>query len=59
MTLMGDFAKGLVIVTVVLWIISIIDLLATGQTGVAILLIIGFIPPLFMIAYEYYKNRKK
>jgi hypothetical protein len=59
MTLLGDFAKGFLIVTVAAWIFLIINFSVMGQTAVALLLIIGFIPPLTMITYEYHQNRKK
>jgi len=59
MTLLGDFAKGFVIMTVVFWIFLIIEFVVMGQIGLALLLIIGFIPPISMIAFEYLKNRKK
>jgi len=59
MTLLGDFAKGFLILTVLFWVYLIIQFIVTGQIGLALLLIIGFIPPLSMIAFEYLKNRKK
>jgi len=59
MTLLGDFAKGFLIMTVVAWIFLIMNFLVMGQTALALLLIIGFIPPFSMVAYEYFQNRKK
>lgn len=59
MGLLGDFAKGFVIMTVVFWIYFIIIFIVQGKIGLASLFIIGFIPPLSMIAYEYFQNRKK
>jgi len=59
MGLLGDFAKGFVIMTVAFWVIAIIGQIAIGQIALAMLLLIGLIIPLSMITYEYLKNRKK
>jgi membrane protein implicated in regulation of membrane protease activity len=59
MGLLGDFAKGFVIMTVAFWVIAIIWQIAIGQIALAMLLLIGLIIPLSMITYEYLKNRKK
>jgi hypothetical protein len=59
MGLLGDFAKGFVIMTVAFWVITIIWQIAIGQIALAMLLLIGLIIPLSMITYEYLKNRKK
>ncbi len=59
MGFLGDFAKIILYLTVASWILTIIMLFVTGQTGLATLLLVGFIIPLSMVAYEYIKNRKK
>jgi hypothetical protein len=59
MGLLGDFAKGFVIMTVSFWVIAIIGQIAIGQIALAMLFLIGLIFPLSMITYEYLKNRKK
>ena len=59
MTLLGDFAKGFLMMTVVAWIFLIMNFLVMGQTALALLLIIGFIQPFSIVAYEYFQNRKK
>lgn len=58
MGLIGDFAKGFVIMTVVFWIFAIIEFIYMNQIVLAILLLIGLIISLSMIAFEYLKNRK-
>jgi len=58
MGLIGDFAKGFVIMTVVFWIFLIIEFIIMKQIAVALLFLITLIIPLSMIAYEYLKNRK-
>jgi len=58
MGLLGDFAKGFVIMTVVFWIFLIIEFIIMKQIAVALLFLITLIIPLSMIAYEYLKNRK-
>ena len=59
MGLLGDFAKGFVIMTVVFWIFAIIELIYIKQIALGLLLLIGLIIPLSMIAFEYLSNRKK
>jgi hypothetical protein len=59
MTLLGDLVKGFLIVTVVAWVLLIMDFFVMGQIALALLLIIGFIPPFSMVTYEYFQNRKK
>jgi len=59
MGLLGDFARGFVIYTVVLWVFLIIEFIVMGQMAIAMLLLFVLIIPLSMIAHEYLKNRKK
>lgn len=57
--LLGDFAKGFVIMTLAIWIFAIIGCVAMGQTGMALLLLVTLMIPLSTIAYEYLRNRRK
>jgi hypothetical protein len=59
MGLLGDFAKGFLLLTVAIWILAIAGAFITGYTALALHLTVGFIVPLSMIAYEYFQNRKK
>jgi hypothetical protein len=59
MGLLGDFAKGFVIMTVVFWIFAIIEFIYIKQIALALLFLIGLMIPLSIIGYEYLKNRKK
>ena len=59
MGLLGDFAKGFVIMTVVFWIFLIVEFVYMRQMAFAILLLVGLIIPLSMIGFEYLSNRKK
>lgn len=59
MGLIGDFAKGVLILTVVCWIFLIIEFTAIGQTILALLLLIGLLIASSMIVYEYKKFKKK
>jgi len=59
MGLIGDFAKGILILTVAYWIFLIIEFTAIGQTILALLLLIGLLIPSSMIIYEYKKFEKK
>jgi len=59
MGLLGDFAKGFVIIVGVLWVFYIIEFTAMGQTGMALLFLLTLMIPLSMITYEYVRKRKK
>ena len=59
MGLLGDFTKGFVIMVGVLWIFIIIEFIAIGQIGIALLFLLTLMIPLSMIAFEYWRNRKK
>jgi len=59
MGLLGDFAKGFVIMTVVFWIFAIIEFICIRQVVLALMFLVGLIIPLSMVAFEYLKNRKK
>jgi len=59
MGLLGDFAKGFVIMAVVFWIFAIIEFICIKLIALALLLLIGLTIPLSLIAFEYLKNRKK
>ena len=59
MGLLGDFAKGFVIMTVVFWIFAIIELICIKQIALAMIFLIGLIIPLSMIGFEYLRNRKR
>lgn len=59
MGLLGNFVQAILLITVACWILSILSLAITGQSFLAVLLLIGFIIPLSMIAYAYLKNRKR
>ncbi len=55
MGFLGDLAKIILYLTVVSWILAIMMFFATGQTGLAALLV-GFIIPLSMVAHEYFRK---
>ena len=57
--LLGDFAKGFVIMTVVFWIFAIIAFIYMKLIALALLLLVGLIIPLFIMAFGYLRNRKK
>lgn len=59
MSLLGDFVKVVFYMIIASWILSIIFFFVMGQTKLAVLLLTGFIIPLFMIVYVYLKNRKR
>lgn len=59
MGLLGNFAKGFVIMVGAFWVFLIIEFIAMGQIGMALLFLITLLIPLSMVAYEYLRNRKK
>jgi len=59
MGLLGDFTKGFVIMIGVFWVALIIEFIYIKQIIVALLLLFVLMIPLSMIAFEYWKNRKK
>jgi len=59
MGLLGDFTKGFVLFTSLLWVLAIIGSFATGQTAIALLLLIVLIIPVAMIAWERLKSRRE
>lgn len=59
MGLLGDFAKGFVIMVGVLWVFIIIEFIIMKQIALALLFLLTLMIPLSMITFEYLKNRKK
>jgi hypothetical protein len=59
MGLLEDFTKGFALFTGLLWVFAIIGSLATGQTVIALLLLIVLMIPVSVIALEHLRNRKK
>ena len=59
MGLLGDTAKGILILAVVVWVFAIFEFIKMNQITLAILFLIGFLIPLSMIVYAYWKNQKK
>lgn len=59
MGFIGDLANAILISWVVYWIFAIIYFFASGQRAMATLFGIGLVIPSVMIAYEYWKYRKR
>ncbi len=59
MGLLGDFAKGFVIMIGVFWVFLIIEFIYVKLYAFALLFLITLMIPLSMIAFQYLKNRKK
>ena len=59
MGLLGDFAKGLVILAGLGCVYAIAIFALMGYTEMALLFLITFMIPVVMIVYEYWKNRRK
>jgi uncharacterized membrane protein len=57
--LLGDFTKGFVIMTGVLWVFIIIQFIIMRQIAIALLFLLTLMIPLSMVALEYLRNQKK
>lgn len=55
----GDLAKAILITWVAWWIVALLYFTFSGQTGMALLFLIGLLIPLSMIAHEYRQYKKK
>jgi hypothetical protein len=56
MTIIGDFAKGFIIVWCVTFIILIIEFIIVGQTALAGFMNLGFLVALSIVIYGYIKD---
>ncbi|UCG36763.1 MAG: hypothetical protein JSV64_00315 [Candidatus Bathyarchaeota archaeon] len=56
MGFLGDTAKGTLILTVVVWIFAIFEFIEMNQIVLVVLLLFGFLIPLYMIVYAYLKS---
>ena len=59
MGLLGDTSRGIIILTVVVGVFLIFEFIEMNQTALAILILIGLIIPISIVAFEYWKDRKK
>lgn len=59
MGLLGDFVKGFILYTVVMWVFAIIGFLAMGYIGIGILIFVTLMIPISIIVFEYWKNKKE
>ena len=58
MTIIGNFAKGFIIVWCVAFIFLIIEFLAIGQAALAGFMNLGFLVPFSIVMYGYMKNNR-
>ncbi len=59
MGLIGNFAKGFLILTVAFWIFLMVEFAVMGQLAVALFLFLGFLIPLGIVVYWYWKDKKR
>ncbi len=59
MTLLSDFARAFLYLTIAVWIFAIIGTFIAGFKVFALILTVGFLVPLSMIAYGYFRDRNK
>ncbi|MEM3699788.1 MAG: hypothetical protein QXL57_02830 [Candidatus Bathyarchaeia archaeon] len=55
----GGLAKAILITWVAWWIVALLYFTFSGQSGMALLFLIGLLIPLSMIAHEYRQYKKK
>ena len=58
MTIIGNFAKGFIIVWCVAFIFLIIEFLIIGQTALAGFMSLGFLVPFSIVVHGYIKNNR-
>jgi hypothetical protein len=58
MTIIGDFAKGFIIVWCVAFIFLIIEFIIIGQTFLAGFMNLGFLVPLSIVIYGHIKDNR-
>jgi hypothetical protein len=58
MTTIGDVAKGILIFCCGYYLFLMITQAITGQTALAVLLLIGFMFPLSILVYGYVKDKR-
>jgi hypothetical protein len=58
MTTIGDVAKGILIFCCGYYLFLTITQAMTGQTALAVLLLIGFMLPLSILVYGYVKGKR-
>ena len=59
MAKLGAFAKGLLIVFCVSYLLVIIEFLLIGNTALALLMLAGFLSVFFVVVFEYAKRKNK
>jgi hypothetical protein len=59
MGLIGYIAETILATWIVFWVVAIFWFILSGQTGMALLFLVGLFIPLSMIAYEYWQNKKR
>jgi hypothetical protein len=57
MGFIGDIAKAILATWIIFWVFAIFWFVLSGQTGMALLFLVGLFIPLFMIAYEHWQNK--
>jgi len=59
MGFIGDLAQTILITWIAFWVFAIFYFIASGQIAMAVLFIVGLTIPSSMIAYEYWKDKRK
>lgn len=59
MAIIGDVAKAVLVWFVTFYVLSMIGTAVSGNTALALFMLIGLIIPATWLAYAYAKDRKK
>ena len=59
MAIIGDVAKAVLVWFVVFYVLAMIGTAVSGNTALALFMLIGLIIPATWLAYAYAKDRKK
>ena len=59
MGVFGGISKGILVLIVVIWVFLIFEFIEMNLTAIAMFVLIGLIISISIVAFEYWKNRKK
>ncbi len=59
MTVLGDFAKGLLLTFVAFYVIGMLGNLFSGNMALFVFMLIGLLIPSLWLAYEYAVDKRK
>lgn len=59
MTIIGDVAKGVLLWFIFFYVLAMIGNAVSGNTSLALFMLVGLVIPATWLAYEYVKDKRK